>query len=96
MKYSYEITPRPVELGGGWRLQLLEDGAEVGSGVFPVPVEDPHVGMTWWNSISERDRAHWLQAAKSARPVDARQAYREAEAYSDAKQEGCLWLDSRE
>ncbi|MET3133582.1 hypothetical protein AAKU55_003872 [Oxalobacteraceae bacterium GrIS 1.11] len=38
MDYSYEITPRPVELGGGWRLRLLEDGVEVGGGVFP-PVE---------------------------------------------------------
>jgi len=39
MKHSYEITPRPIELGGGWRLRLLEDGVEVGGGVFP-PVED--------------------------------------------------------
>lgn len=46
MDYSYEITPRPVELGGGWRLRLLEDGVEVGGGVFPpedaseTPMED--------------------------------------------------------
>ena len=39
MEYTYEITPRLVELGGGWRLRLLEDGQEVGGGVFP-PVED--------------------------------------------------------
>jgi hypothetical protein len=39
MDYSYEISPRPVELGGGWRLRLFEDGQEVGGGVFP-PVED--------------------------------------------------------
>ncbi len=38
MQYSYEITPRPIELGGGWRLRLLEDSVEVGGGVFP-PVE---------------------------------------------------------
>lgn len=35
MDYSYEINPRPVELGGGWRLRLLESGVEVGGGVFP-------------------------------------------------------------
>ncbi len=35
MSFSHEITPRPVELGGGWRLRLLEDGVEVGGGVFP-------------------------------------------------------------
>jgi hypothetical protein len=38
MQFSYEITPRLVELGGGWRLRLLEDSVEVGGGVFP-PVE---------------------------------------------------------
>jgi hypothetical protein len=38
MKFSYEITPRPDNLGSGWRLRLLEDGVEVGGGVFP-PVE---------------------------------------------------------
>lgn len=37
--YSYEISPRPAALGGGWRLRLLEDGEEVGGGVFP-PVDD--------------------------------------------------------
>ncbi len=46
MQFSHEITPRPVELGGGWRLRLLEDGVEVGGGVFPpeggneTPMED--------------------------------------------------------
>jgi hypothetical protein len=38
MNYSYEILPRPVELGGGWRLRLLDGSEEVGGGVFP-PVE---------------------------------------------------------
>jgi hypothetical protein len=33
---SYQINPRSPELGGGWRLQLLEDGEEVGGGVFPA------------------------------------------------------------
>ena len=40
MEFNYEITPRPVELGGGWRLRLLEDGVEVGGGVFPPLSED--------------------------------------------------------
>ena len=34
--YRYEITPRPADLGGGWRLRLLERGEEVGGGVFPL------------------------------------------------------------
>lgn len=34
-EYEYKVTPRPPSLGGGWRLQLLENGEEVGGGVFP-------------------------------------------------------------
>jgi hypothetical protein len=33
--YTYELAPRPAEVGGGWRLRLLELGQEVGGGVFP-------------------------------------------------------------
>lgn len=36
MIYTYEITPRPAAVGGGWRLRLLQDGEEVGGGVFPL------------------------------------------------------------
>lgn len=35
MRYSYEIIPRPAELGGGWRLRLLNGDQEEGGGVFP-------------------------------------------------------------
>lgn len=38
-KFSYEIKPRTAELGGGWKLTLLEEGVEIGGGVFP-PVEN--------------------------------------------------------
>mgnify|MGYP000535292648 CR=1 FL=1 len=34
--YRYQIDPRPANLGGGWRLRLLENGEEVGGGVFPL------------------------------------------------------------
>jgi hypothetical protein len=39
-RYTYEISRRPTEVGGGWRLRLLDDGQEVGGGVFP-----PIVGL---------------------------------------------------
>lgn len=32
--YTFEIKPRPEDLGGGWKLSLLEDGEEVGGGIF--------------------------------------------------------------
>lgn len=34
MNHAYEINPRPLEMGGGWKLTLTEDGEEVGGGVF--------------------------------------------------------------
>jgi hypothetical protein len=42
-KATYLIEPRPAANGGGWRLRLLEDGQEVGGGVFPplTSIEDP-------------------------------------------------------
>jgi hypothetical protein len=33
---GYEIEARDSALGGGWQLRLLEDGEEVGGGVFPL------------------------------------------------------------
>lgn len=34
--FSYMVTPRHQEAGGGWRLYLLEHGKEVGGGAFPA------------------------------------------------------------
>ena len=31
----FEISPRPPEAGGGWRLQLFLNDLEVGGGVYP-------------------------------------------------------------
>lgn len=36
MIHTFEITPRPLSVGGGWKMQLFEDGQEVGGGVFPA------------------------------------------------------------
>ena len=95
MKYSYEILPRPVELGGGWRLRMLEDDQEVGGGVFPV-ADDADAGANWWSACSEQERGHWLAVAKSAVPAEAWAAYQLAEAHADAEETAYDWLDSRE
>ena len=95
MKYSYEINLRSVELGGGWRLGLFEDGEEMGGGVFPVVLDDPQAGMTWWNDCTESARAHWLAVAKSSVAADAYHAHLLAEAYADAEATAYEWLDSR-
>ena len=96
MRYSYEIKPRPAELGGGWRLCLLEDGEEVGGGVFLVEPADPHQGMAWWNAMTEDERSYWLHMTDSARPSDAYDASLLADAHSEAQSEAYAGLNSKE
>lgn len=102
MKYSYEITPRPVELGGGWRLQLLEDSVEVGGGVFPIDQEQaaPQNGMDWWNGLQEKERAWWLEQAvergAQGTAAEAYLSYLLIEAHLDAEATAQEWIDSRE
>ena len=38
-RYAFTITPRAERVGGGWRLQLFEDGQEVAGGMYPVTEE---------------------------------------------------------
>lgn len=92
--YTYEIIARPADLGGGWRLRLLENGEEMGGGVFPIQ-DDPEAGVLWWNECSEQERTHWLMMAASARPADAYHAFLLAEEYAAAEAEGEAWMDSR-
>jgi hypothetical protein len=102
MNYSYEITPRPVELGCGWRLRLLEGSEEMGGGVFPIDQEQSALqnGMDWWNSLQEPERAWWLDRTVERGAVcnatEAYLSYLLAEAYADAEATAYEWLDSRE
>ena len=89
---DFKIVPRLAALGGGWRLTLLENGEEAGGGIFPLPEEGPEAGITWWNSISAKQRGHWLMMAISLLPADARHAYLLAVAYEDARQNGEIWV----
>ena len=81
MQFTYEILTRPVELGGGWRLRLLEDGEEVGCGVFPPTDEfdDAEQALqaayddaqweahAWLNSKGKTDMTHRCRNAIAAR-----------------------------
>lgn len=61
-RYSYEIEPRPADLGGGWRLRLLEDGEEVGGGVFPSSQEfaDPELANKSAYLDAQQEGNDWL------------------------------------
>jgi hypothetical protein len=51
---TYQIDPRPVELGAGWSLRLLDDGEEMGGGVFPpVPGEKADFDEAYDDAINE-------------------------------------------
>ena len=67
MQFSHEITPRPVELGGGWRLRLLEDGVEVGGGVFPPDdaSETPKDALQAAFDDAESEAYAWLDSREA-------------------------------
>ena len=85
--YGYEITPRPVELGGGWHLRLFEDGVEAGGGVFPLAAYPSAA------TDKERERAAYEDALDEARvwmasrpadePADEEPAFLDDEGPSD-------------
>lgn len=62
MTRSYQITPRSTDLGGGWNLKLLEDGMEMGGGVFPlVPTPgQPHYDQAYQDALDEGE--NWVTA----------------------------------
>jgi hypothetical protein len=55
---EYRIEPRPVELGGGWRLHLLEDGEEVGGGVFPASNDEESQAAAYDDALATA--SSWL------------------------------------
>ena len=58
--YSYEIDPRPADLGGGWRLRLFEDGEEVGGGVFHASEDETSKAAAYDDALAEATA--WLCA----------------------------------
>jgi hypothetical protein len=67
VNYSYEILPRPVDLGSGWRLRLLEDGTEIGGGVFPPVegIEDPKEALQAAFDDAESEAYAWLDSRET-------------------------------
>ena len=64
MQFTYEIIPRAVELGGGWRLRLLENSVEVGGGVFPPrnEFEDAEKALQAAHEDAEWEAYVWLES----------------------------------
>jgi hypothetical protein len=62
-RYSYEILQRPESAGGGYQLRLLDDGEEVGGGVFPASARPtgPGFGDTAYSEAVAAAHA-WLES----------------------------------
>jgi hypothetical protein len=48
-----EIAPRGPELGGRWRLRLIEDGEEVGGGPFPASESEESKSEAYADAMDE-------------------------------------------
>jgi hypothetical protein len=68
MKFSYEITPRPDNLGGGGGLRPLEDGVVVGGGVFPPEegIKDAIAALQSAFADAEAEAFAWLNTRDGA------------------------------
>jgi hypothetical protein len=92
--YDFDILPRTDEPGGGWTLRLLEDGKEVGGGVFSLVV-DQGAGVVWWNHLTGAERTLWLRRAPMPTALDAYATYRSGAVWRAASDAAGAWLDSR-
>ena len=88
--YGYEIEPRPADLGGGWRLRLLENGEEVGGGVFPLspylsafPATDETNEREMAEKAAYEDALAEASAWLATRPADEEPAFLDGEGPSD-------------
>jgi len=53
MNRTYQIDPRPADIGGGWQLKLIENGEEAGGGVFPPVNPDPEFDQAYQDALDE-------------------------------------------
>jgi hypothetical protein len=47
---------------------------------IPTPTGDDLAGLSWFNGLTDGERAHWLQQAGSAVPADAWTAFKRVRA----------------
>lgn len=93
-RYDTEIIPRAAALGGGWRLFLLDNGLEVGGGVFPVTT-DAQSATAWWETLNAEQRRYWQNKLVAADPQRSHLAYLLEEAWFDAVDAAGEWLETR-
>lgn len=55
---TYQITPRPAELGGGWSLKLFEADEEMGGGIFPpvANIDEPDFDEAYQDALDEGEK----------------------------------------
>lgn len=93
-QFTYEIRKLPA--GAGWWLRLLDGGNEVaGRAVHAFDASPAHVD-TWWASLGENERHFWIREAGTVRLDSVYRAFRNAQAWLDARALATAWVRSRE
>lgn len=95
-QFTYEIRRLPADAGAGWRLRLLDNGSEVAGRAIHVSDASPAYLETWWTSLSKNERDFWIRDAGTAQLEGVYRAYRNAQAYLDARALAAAWVRSRE
>ncbi|QBE66319.1 hypothetical protein [Pseudoduganella lutea] len=91
-RYTYVITERGREQGGGWRLSLQENDENVGRRDFLVLPADRVAAEIWWAMLCEAERRFWFALNNADLPVGPYETYLLAESYAEAKRIGEEWI----
>lgn len=55
----------------------------------PKAATDTHIGMTWWNRLTERERREWMRrAGDTGIPADAWEAFKRGQPDREPEQHG--------
>lgn len=94
-RYAYDIRPRALIVGGGWRISLLDDGTEVGAMIFPVFEPDPNHSLAWWATLNDDDRRDWFERCGNVDRFAMHRAHLLDEAFAAAQRIGNDWITLR-
>jgi hypothetical protein len=95
-QFTYEIRKLPADAGAGWRLRLLDNGRQVADRAIHVSGASPAYLTAWWTSLSKGERDFWIRDAGTVQLEGVYHAYRNAQAYLDARTLASAWIRSRE
>ena len=91
---GYAIALCPADQGGGWKLTLFRNNAEVSSKVFSLSEERRQTLEDWQNKLDRRKKLSWMPAAGTSVPDDVRHVYLLCMAHANALNEANSWMNT--